>query len=82
MNTKKVNLKLSEGEQSVTVEVILDFTNRFEPSLHREEHNGSYLFVHTFKNLDGTFDSYWKCLEEALSNGLNPNLVEKTLQYI
>lgn len=82
MNTRKVNLKLSEGEKSTTVEVVLDFTNRTEPTLHREEHDGGYLFVHSFKNLDGSWDSYWKCLEEALTNDLNPSLIHDQLQYI
>ena len=81
MTMKKVNLKLTEGEQTATVEVVLDFTHRHEPTLYRSEHDGAYLFVHAFQNLDGTFDSYWSCLEEALTNGLNPNLVD-TLKLI
>lgn len=71
MNAKTVNIKINIGNTYEIVAVCLDFTNRTQPTLSRFYEDGEFYFVHEWKNLDGTVESYAQCLKEAVSNGLN-----------
>ena len=71
MNKKNVSIKINIGNTYEIVEVCLDFTERTEPVLSRFCIDGDFYFVHEWKRLDGTIDSYIDCLKEAAMNGLN-----------
>lgn len=71
MNTKNVRIKINIGNTYEVVEVCLDFGGRNSPRLSRFYEDGEYYYVHEWKRLDGTVESYSACLKEAVENGLN-----------
>jgi hypothetical protein len=71
MNTKDVRIKINIGNTYEIVEVCLDFNGRPPPILSRFYEDSEYYYVHEWKRLNGTVESYGACLKEAFENGLN-----------
>jgi hypothetical protein len=63
MKAKKVNIKINIDSTYEILEVILDFTNRTEPTLSRFCDDGEFYFVHEWRRIDGTVESYAQCLK-------------------
>lgn len=76
MKPMTVDIKINEGSSYRIHRVILDFTNRTLPVQTRGYEDGRFYYVHTWVNHDGSITTYNQALEESMTNGLNPELVE------